>query len=352
LGDGTQRASIHGVKKNPNYRRAQPEHSQQIRSAFQLGFLALNVWICIGFYRWVRFFETGAAGSAPTRPPGVEGWLPIASLMNLKVFLATGQLPGLHPAGLFLLLAFLGMSWLLRKSFCSWLCPVGTISEYLWVWGRKWFRRNWRIPRWGDIALRSLKYILMGLFLYAVASMSVDGIKAFLGGPYGVVADVKMLNFFRSLGLVGAIVLGALVLASVFIPNFWCRYLCPYGALFGFFSMLSPLRIKREVTLCIDCEKCAKACPSALPVDKLIAINSAECTGCMRCVTSCPAEGALHLSIAGSKKRIPAWTVAAGVAAIFLGIVLYARLTGHWSTEIPQSIYTNLVPRANEFLHP
>lgn len=244
------------------------------------------------------------------------------------------------------------MAWLLRKSFCSWLCPVGTISEYLWMYGRKIFRRNWRLPRWGDIALRSLKYILLGLFLYAVASMSVDGIKAFLEGPYGVVADVKMLNFFRNLGLFGAFVMAALVVGSLFIQNFWCRFLCPYGALFGLFSWLSPLRIKREVSLCIDCEKCAKACPSGLAVDKLITIGSTECTGCMRCITSCPAEGALHMSIARRKQTVPAWAIAAGVAAIFLGFVEYAHLTGHWHTNLPQSIYMNLVPRANEFTHP
>lgn len=340
------------MKKNPNYRRAQPEHSQQIRRAVQFGFFLLNVWIGYEFYRWVRFYETGASGADPTRPPGVEGWLPIASLMNLKVFVATGQLPQLHPAGMFLLVAFLGMSWLLRKSFCSWLCPVGTISEYLWLFGKKRFRRNWTIPKVGDIALRSLKYILMGLFLYAVASMSVEGIKAFLDGPYGVVADVKMLNFFRTLTIVGVAVMAALVVGSVFIQNFWCRYLCPYGALFGMFSWLSPLRIKREVSLCIDCEKCAKACPSHLKVDKLITIDSVECTGCMRCITSCPAEGALHMSIAGTKRSVPAWAIAAGVGVIFLGVVAVAHLTGHWSTNLPSSVYRELVPRANEFTHP
>ncbi len=146
--------------------------------------------------------------------------------------------------------------------------------------------------------------------------------------------------------------MGVLLIGSVFIQNLWCRYLCPYGALFGLFSKLSPLRIKREAELCIDCAKCAKACPSALAVDKLITINSAECTGCMRCVTSCPAEGALHLSMAGSKRRVPTWAVAAGVAAIFLGIAGYAQLTGHWHTNLPQSLYQSLVPRANEFSHP
>src|SRR5579872_4607902 len=207
--------------KNPNYRRAKREYSQEIRRTFQIAFLLLNVWICVEFYRWVRFYETASAGAAPSRPPGVEGWLPIASLMNLKVFLLTGLFPDIHPAGLFLLLAFIAMSWLLRKSFCSWLCPVGAISEFLWTYGKKTFRRNLRIPRVGDIALRFLKYILLGLFLYAVASMPVAGIQAFLGGPYGVVADVKMLNFFRFLGLTGMIVIVVISAGSIFIQNFW-----------------------------------------------------------------------------------------------------------------------------------
>jgi len=338
--------------KNPNYRRAKREYSQEIRRTFQIAFLLLNVWICVEFYRWVRFYETASAGAAPSRPPGVEGWLPIASLMNLKVFLLTGLFPDIHPAGLFLLLAFIAMSWLLRKSFCSWLCPVGAISEFLWTYGKKTFRRNLRIPRVGDIALRFLKYILLGLFLYAVASMPVAGIQAFLGGPYGVVADVKMLNFFRFLGLTGMIVIVVISAGSIFIQNFWCRYLCPYGALFGLLSKLSPLKIKREVSLCIDCAKCAKACPSGLAVDKLVTIGSVECTGCMRCVTSCPSEGALHMSIAGGKKSVPAWAIATGVAVIFLGVVLYARITGHWQTDLPQDVFRALVPHANEFSHP
>jgi hypothetical protein len=50
--------------------------------------------------------------------------------------------------------------------------------------------------------------------------------------------------------------------------------------------------------------------------------------------------------------RVPAWAIAAGVAVIFLGVVVYARLTGHWHTDLPQSIYRDLVPRANEFSHP
>lgn len=331
--------------------RAPRDYSQRLRRGVQLAFLLLNVWIGVEFYLWVRYWETGGESLRVDRPAGVEGWLPIASLMNLKAFLLTGEMPAIHPAGTFLILAFLGASLLFRKSFCGWLCPVGTISEYLWRLGRKLFRRNFVLPRWADLPLRSLKYIMMGLFVYVVATMSVAGIRYFLDSEYGVVSDVKMLNFFRYLGGVGLIVMAVLVVASVLVQNFWCRYLCPYGALMGIFSMASPLRIRRDPGWCIDCAKCAKACPSILPVDRLVTIQSAECLGCMQCVAVCPEDGALFLS-APRRKRVPAWAVAAGVAVLFFGAYVTAKATGHWDTNLPDRVYEHLVPRADEYSHP
>jgi len=321
-----------------------------LRRTFQASFLLLNVWIGVQFYFFVRYFETGG-GFAPSRPPGVEGWLPIAALMNLKVLLAVGEIPRVHPAGLFLLIAFVTISWVARKSFCSWLCPVGTISEYLGRFGRRLFKRSFRLPRWLDVGLRGIKYLLFGLFLYAVLSMSVEAIRQFLGGPYGLLDDVKMLNFFRSLTAAGMVVIGILVVASVFIENFWCRYLCPYGAFLGLAGLASPLRIRRDPSLCIDCDKCTKACPSRLPVAQLITIRSAECTTCMQCVAACPAEGALAMTAPG-RRRVPARAVAATVAFIFVGAYGYAQWSGHWRTDLPDRVYHELIPRANEFQHP
>jgi len=285
--------SVPGKPKKKLLRRTDRDYSQRLRRGYQFGFLLMNVWLGGQFYLWVRHFETVGQSAFVSRPPGVEGWLPIAGMMNLKYFLLTGHVPALHPAAMFLLVTFLAIAFLFRKAFCSWLCPVGTISEYLWRIGKKLFRGNVRLPRWIDIPLRGLKYLLLGFFVWAVSSMSATAVAAFMRSPYGIVADVKMLNFFRFIGQTGLIVLGVLAVASLLVQNFWCRYLCPYGALLGITSLFSPLRIRRNVETCIDCAKCSKACPSALPVDKLITIKSAECTGCLECVAVCPAEGAL-----------------------------------------------------------
>ncbi|MGZ4814275.1 MAG: 4Fe-4S binding protein [Terriglobales bacterium] len=332
-------------------RRLVPDNSQRIRRTVQIAFILLNIILGLQFYRFVRFYENGGVGQAVSRPAGVEGYLPIAGLMNLKAALLTGSIPKLHPAGMFLIVAFVTISLVFRKTFCSWLCPVGTLSEYLWKLGRKVFRRNLHLPRKLDLGLRGLKYLLLGFFLWAVYSMSPHDIHAFLESPYGLIADVKMLNFFRFLGETGLIVIGVLVLLSVVIQNFWCRYLCPYGALMGLASLFSPLRIARDTDTCIDCAKCAKACPSQLPVDQLITIKSAECTGCMECIAVCPAEKALVFA-APKKKPVPAWAVAAGIAVIFFGTVGYAKLTGRWNSDIPSQVYQYLIPHADEATHP
>ena len=357
-GEGLARLKPAAKTKKKLIRRTDVDRSQLYRRSFQGAFLLLNLWLGAKFYFWVRQFENGVIDANLRRPPGVEGWLPIAGLMNLKFWLLSGQIPRVHPAAMFLLLTFLAMAFLFRKAFCSWLCPIGTISEYLWRAGQKLFQRNFYLPRWLDLPLRGLKYFLLGFFVWAISTMSAAGIRDFMQSPYGLIADVKMLNFFRHIGETGLIGLGALLMASVFVPNFWCRFLCPYGALLGLTSWLSPARIRRTSETCIDCAKCAKACPSALPVDKLVQIRSVECTGCLECVAVCPAQDALALSlppmVAAQPRRaaLPAWAMAAGIAVLFFGVAGFAKVTGHWESPIPTSVYERLVPNADQAAHP
>jgi polyferredoxin len=332
-------------------RRFAPDRSQRTRHIVQGVFLVVNGWLGIQFYLWARYFERGGVGMIVARPAGVEGWLPIAGLMNTKYLLLTGRVPQIHPAAMFLFIGFMLMSLLLKKAFCSWLCPVGTFSEFLWKIGRRIFGRNLRLPLWFDIGLRSLKYVLLGLFVAVIGAMSAAALEDFMSTPYGLVADVKMLNFFRDIGITAAVVIGLLMLLSMLVQNFWCRYLCPYGALMGLAALASPARIRRQAELCIDCSKCAKACPAMLPVDKLVTIRSAECMACLECVAVCPAEGALALSLP-KRRRLPAWAIAACMAVLFVGITGYAQHAGYWRTDLPSRVLFDLVPRAQEFTHP
>lgn len=362
MGERASAANLLQGEKKKLVRRATPDGSQRTRQIVQFAFAALNCWLGVQFCLWVRYFERGGQGLYLPRPAGAEGWLPIAGLMNFKYFLMTGRVPLIHPAAMFLFMAFLLISLLLKKAFCSWLCPVGTFSEYLWKAGRRVFGRNFRLPRWADIPLRGLKYLLLGFFILVIGAMSSEALLEFMNTPYGLVADVKMLNFFRGMGQTSAIVISLLVLLSVLVENFWCRYLCPYGALMGIASLLSPAKIRRDAEACIDCGKCARACPAKLPVDRLAQIRSAECTACMACVSACRVQDALQISLPPRKATSPAerWRgravshrVFAGVlTGIFIAIVLFAKATGHWQTDLPRALYLDLVQHVNEATHP
>lgn len=147
---------------------------------------------------------------------------------------------------------------------------------------------------------------------------------------YGMIIDVKMLDFFRHIGSATLIFLIIISVLSVFIRNAWCRYLCPYGALLGLFSLLSPFKIRRNANSCIDCGKCAKNCPSTIPVDRLIQVRTVECTGCMTCVESCPVASTLSFSLhtpageQGNGKSLWRQTALSGVVMTIpvLGILL------------------------------
>ncbi|MDR0246940.1 MAG: 4Fe-4S binding protein [Burkholderiales bacterium] len=339
------------------------------RHAAQLGFVLLNVFLCVQFYFWVRYYETGGATLKVARPDGVGGWLPIAGLMNLKYALTTFEIPPIHAAAMFLLAAFLLISVLFKKTFCSWLCPVGTLSEALWRLGQRVFGRAFLPPRWLDLPLRSLKYLLMAVFLYVVVTMSADAIEAFMVSPYGLIADVKMLNFFRYIGNTALITIIVLMIGSVFIKNLWCRYLCPYGALVGLLSLLSPFKVRRDAEACIDCAKCAKVCPAQLPVDRKSQIRSAECTACLSCVAICPAQDALQFSLRPARKTAAngdaqginrRWrrrTLSGAMLTLLLvvvvgGVIGAAKWSGYWETQIPEPMYQRLIPMAQQLAHP
>ncbi len=325
--------------------------TQTIRFTTQVIFLLLVLYIGWQVSQVIYWLDSGGIGQPPRRPPGAEGFLPIASLMSLKYLLLTGTVHMAHPAGLYLLLAFLLMSIWAGKSFCAWICPVGFLSETLEAVHQRLFGRILSLPRWLDIPLRSLKYLLFAFFFLTILGMGTQSLLTYLQSPYHALADIKMYRFFAHITPFVLWIMMGLFVFSLLIPYAWCRYLCPYGAFLGLAGTLSPTRIRRMEESCVDCGKCSRECPARILVDQIATVRSDECTSCYRCVDSCPVPAALAVQTRFWPKRISTRSMGAGILLLFLITVSLAILKGHWVSEIPSDRLLDLYPGIDTYLH-
>jgi len=94
---------------------------------------------------------------------------------------------------------------------------------------------------------------------------------------------------------IALMILGLVVAASLVVDRFWCRYLCPLGAVLSVVGRFSLLRIRRTPSACTDCTLCDKPCPVGIEPSKATPFVSSDCIGCMDCVATCPVRGALSV---------------------------------------------------------
>jgi hypothetical protein len=248
---------------------------------------------------------------------------------------------------------------LIGKLFCSYLCPIGSIGEWLGKLGAK-LKVRLRMPGFLDRPMRSLKYVLLFLTLYYTMTSSELFCKKF--DPYFATA-----NLFGNRDSVLYFAIPALaiaVLGSVFFRLFWCRYLCPLGAVSNIFlnvigagavilafviarmagatlsyvwligglalaglilelgfmrSFLMPLpRITRNKETCTECGVCDKHCPQGITVSKFEKITHLDCTLCADCVYSCPGQNTLSIQRKKNLLYLPPAAVVV-LAALSLG---------------------------------
>ncbi|NIO17615.1 MAG: 4Fe-4S binding protein [Deltaproteobacteria bacterium] len=319
-------------------------------------------WVVQGVYtlfyvlvgiEFIYFYAGIMAGNLTAyRPPAVEGFLPISSLLGLRYFLATGTYDHVHPAGLTIIMAVIVSAIATRKSFCGWVCPVGCISRMVERGSRRFLKKRITVPPILDHLLMSVKYLLCAFFVYVIFfKMSVKDIESFISSPYNVAADAKMLLFFVDMSKTTAITLAVIFALSVFVKNFWCRYLCPYGAFLGVISLFSPLAVRRDARLCIDCESCTKECPYQIRVHRKKSVRTVECTACLNCVSSCPVDDCLTVGYFG-KKRVKELAVPLLLLAVILSFYLGARVTGHWESGVDNHTFQRFYSIAEKLDHP
>ncbi len=312
------------------------------RNLIQVAFLGWSLYLGLRLAAFVEYLNSRGQLPAVERPTGVDAYLPIGALISLKNWLVNDQFDRLHPAALVLLLTFLALAFLTRKSFCAWICPVGAVSEGLYRSQERISRVRLRLWPWLDKLLMGVKYLLLLFFVKLIIDMPPASLQSFLASPYWALSDIKMLHFFTAPTATTVVVITILAVLSLFIRLFWCRYLCPYGALLGLFSWLSPSRIARQTNSCKNCGQCDRACPASLKISSCDTITSVECTGCLTCVQSCPQPETLHMTTA--RRRVPAWGFMLLVIIVFSCGVCAGMISGHWHSSLTEADYARLIP--------
>lgn len=314
----------------------------RLRLAVQGAFALFHVYLAWELALHVAW-ALGARDAYAAKPAAVEGFLPIVSLMSLKRWLLTGQWDTVHPAALTIFLALVAMCMVFRRGFCGWICPLGFLSNLLDRLGRKLGLAK-RVSGRTRYLLWVPKYLfLAGALAAFVVLLTLPAIEQFRTTPYYFAADSRMLLFFARPSLLLLAVLAGLVLASLLVRNFWCRFLCPYGALLGLVALCSPVAMQRKPDSCIACGKCARTCPNGIAVHKAERVNTPECVGCGECVGACPVPGCL--SLRAGNRRVPYWLAGAGAVAVLLGFYAWGRASGHWDAEMPREMLRGITRR-------
>jgi polyferredoxin len=253
---------------------------RRLRTTFQALFLGGAVALLI----------RGLAGVTPNT---CEYYCPFGGLVALYPLLRyKAYACALTEFNVSLLVSVVLLAVVSKKSFCGWVCPLGTVQEWFGRLAGRVTHRRYRVPDRADRKLMLLRYAV----LIAVPVLTFTAWKFDLG--FRAYDPFYILFSWGGHGTNAAsiyIIVGTL-LAVAFVPFLWCRYLCPLGAALDPFSRAGALRLRRNKESCTDCGVCDSACPHAIPVSKVDEVTARNCTNCMECVEACPQKGTLELS--------------------------------------------------------
>jgi len=270
------------------------------------------------FLLWVTWFSR--LGGYP-----VSLFLEVDPLVGLATALSTHTVYRWLWRGMWVLVPTL----LLGRVFCNWMCPYGSLHQFFgWIFNIRSNRNNIDANRYRPL-FQVKYYILVVMLVMAVfgslqiglldpicllvrtmtttvapasdlaaenASKLLEerGLNGSVVSPLSSAPGAPDQRVFNGAWFVGLVII-FLVGMNLVIPRFFCRVLCPLGALLGALSRFSLWRIDRDLTKCTDCDLCLKHCEGA--ADPQAALRKSECFVCFNCIDDCP-EDALSFKLA------------------------------------------------------
>lgn len=240
-----------------------------------------------------------------------EWWCPFGAVEGIHAYTTEGSFPcSLGATNLFAFGGLIVSVVLIRRAFCGYLCPIGILSDWFHSLGRLLRLPRFDVPKPLDRVLSFLKYPILVLIIYFTIRLQEVIFHAFCPAYAAISRHGEDITFWAYT------VLGGTMLLSLVLTMPFCRWFCPLAAVMNPISRFGVTRVRRDTATCIDCGKCARTCPMAIPVDKVQEASAARCISCLECVEACPKrkDGALT------------WGPPARVGAAWPGIALVGIL--------------------------
>lgn len=271
--------------------------------------------------------------------PSIHALCPYGALETIYSLVFTGTfIQKIYSGTMIFLFITLLLGLIFRRSFCGLICPFGALQEFFAIIGKKIFHKRFVIPSIIDKPFRYLKYVVLIITIYfawRTAGLWID--------PYDPWAAYGHISSgFKNLiaeYLVGTIILFVTLVGSMLYDRFFCKYICPMGAVYGIISKISPSKIVRNKDVCVNCGICSKNCPMNINVDKIDNVTSAECISCQNCLIECPQKGALEYRT--FKNSLKPLTVVILVVALFFTGVFISKATGIFQVLPPKITQTS-----------
>lgn len=278
--------------------------------------------------------------------PGAVGACPLGSLQGS---FSADKSTLFYVGGILLLFGII-----FGRTICGWMCPFGLIQELIYKIRTPKLKKS-PVTR----ILSYFKYVILVFFVFIVPityALRDTPLPAFckyicpagtLEGGIGLLSNEVNASYFSMLGPLFTwkfALLMSTVVACVFIFRMFCRFICPLGAIYGFFNRISFLGVKVSESKCTHCNVCVNRCK--MDIKK---VGDHECIGCGECISACPTKAISWKSpipfirdetpkSEPKKENKTAKIITRSIVGIVLAIALISTFVYAWNDDSQSSI--------------